>query len=302
MDYVNEHKVDLMPQCIIVMGGPGAGKTYWMNNNARKFFQNNIEFRKLDSDWNLKKFQREHMIELADNLMMAILPNAVNDEGSRKKVFYNTLETEQESMDRKADEGHSPRIDISGIDYSFFKGWADRYDNAKEAYKDKVKHEMENAFVKKYFEDMFASDFSVRSLSKAEYKQHFQQKLKGEIEGLEFIGQSDVVVAITGDELKKFEDIVNVCGKTHSITVVYLNVPADMSVRQDAERSRSLGEKLVRQILNDVHDTWEELTVAYKKLGITKLVEMVTPDPDAKHPSWRVGKEYINYELIKTKG
>ena len=152
--------------------------------------------------------------------------------------------------------------------------------------------------MKEYFDDLFASDFSVRQYSKAEYKKDFQSKLNGELEGLDFVGPSDVIIAITGDELKKFEEIVEVCGKTHNITVVYLDVPEEMSVRQDSERKRSLGEKMVKQILGDVRSTWKELIDAYKGLGITKLVHMVT-DPDLKHPQWKVAKEHINYELIK---
>lgn len=302
-EYINEHKVDLMPQCVIVMGGPGAGKTYWMNNNARKFFQNNIEFKKLDSDWNLKKFQREHMNELCVDLMNAILPNAVSDASTRKQAFYDALSQEQEKMNAAVGYGKiSKELDIMELDYNFFKMWADRYDNAIDSKKQGVINDMKEAFYHKYFEDLFASDFSVRMLSKAEYKKHFQQKLKGEMEGIEFIGKQDVVVAITGDEIKKFEDIVAVCGDTHNVTVVYLNVPEEMSVRQDAERARSLGEKMVKQILASVHSTWEELKENYERIGITKLIEMTTPDPKAKHPSWRVSNEYINYSLLKTKG
>jgi hypothetical protein len=79
---------------------------------------------------------------------------------------------------------------------------------------------------------------------------------------------------------------------------VYLDVPVEMSVRQDAERKRSLGEKMVREILGDIHDCWEQLKGEYKALGITKLVHMVTRE-DLKHPDWKVAKEYINYELLK---
>ena len=71
--FLTEFKQDLMPQCIVVMGGPGAGKTYWMDNNAKKFFQNNITPRKLDSDWNLAKFQKLHMDDVAEQLLRAIL-------------------------------------------------------------------------------------------------------------------------------------------------------------------------------------------------------------------------------------
>ena len=45
-DYITEFKVDLMPQCVVVMGGPGAGKTYWMNNSSKQFFQSFVCFGK----------------------------------------------------------------------------------------------------------------------------------------------------------------------------------------------------------------------------------------------------------------
>lgn len=299
LQYLTEWKQDLMPQCVVVIGGPGAGKTYWMNNSSKKFFQNNITPRKLDSDHNLEKFQKKHMNEFAEQIMRAILPEAVSDAKSRKKAFQVALSQEQEAMNAAVDYGKiSKMLDISDIDYEFVKTWADRYSNAQNSKKDDVLGLYLKAFSKEYFDDLFASDFSVRKYSKAEYKKDFQSKLRGELEGLDFVGPSDVIIAITGDELKKFEDIVNVCGKTHNITVVYLDVPEEMSVRQDAERKRSLGEKMVKQILADVRSTWKELIDAYKGLGITKLVHMVT-NPELKHPDWRVEKEYINYELLK---
>lgn len=299
LQYLTEWKQDLMPQCVIVMGGPGAGKTYWMNNNSKKFFQNNITPRKLDSDHNLEKFQKRHMDEFAEQLLRAILPEAVSDAKTRKEAFAKALAQEQESMDAAVDYGKiSKTLDISEISFDFVKQWSDRYSNAQDSKKDEVMGLYKKAFIKEYFEDLFASDFSVRKHAKEEYKHHFQQKLKGEVEGLEFVGQSDVIVAICGDEMKKFEEIVATCGGTHSITVVYLNVPVEMSVRQDAERKRSLGEKMVREILADVQKTWTILTKEYKSLGITKLVEMRT-DPDLKHPDWKVANEYINYELLK---
>ena len=297
--YLTEFKQDLMPQCVVVIGGPGAGKTYWMNNNSKKFFQNNIIPRKLDSDHNLEKFQKKHMNELAEQLLRAILPDTVSDAKSRKQAFQHALEQEQEAMDAAVGYGKiSKTLDISEISFDFVKQWADRYSNAQDSKKEEVLGLYQKAFMKEYFDDLFASDFSVRQYSKAEYKKDFQSKLRGELEGLDFVGPSDVIIAITGDELKKFEEIVEVCGKTHSITVVYLDVPEEMSVRQDSERKRSLGEKMVKQILGDVRSTWKELIDAYKGLGITKLVHMIT-DPDLKHPQWKVEKEHINYELIK---
>ena len=72
--YLTEWKQDMMPQCVVVVGGPGAGKTYWMNHSSKKFFQNNIVPRKLDADHNLEKFQKEHMNVFAEQLLRAILP------------------------------------------------------------------------------------------------------------------------------------------------------------------------------------------------------------------------------------
>lgn len=298
-DYITEFKQDLMPQCVVVMGGPGAGKTYWMNNYSKQFFQNNITPRKLDSDHNLEKFQKEHMYEVAEQLLRAILPDTVNSEGSRKKAFYATLQQEQESMNAAVDYGKiSKMLDISDIDYAFVRVWSDRYNNAQESKKDDVMKLYKQAFMKEYFSNMFASDFSVRKFSKAEYKKDFQDKLRGELKDIDFVGPSDVIIAITGDELKKFQDIVDVCGQTHSITVVYLNVPEEMSVRQDAQRDRSLGEAMVKKILGDVRNTWIALTKEFKSMGITKLVEMTT-NPELKHPQWKVNKQLLNIELIK---
>ena len=300
-DYITEFKVDLMPQCVVVMGGPGAGKTYWMNNSSKQFFQNNITPRKLDSDHNLEKFQKEHMNSVAEQLLNAILPDAVNNESSRKKAFYAALKQEQEEMDAAVDYGKISRmLDISDIDYNFVRIWADRYNNAQESKKESVMNLYKSAFMKEYFSSMFASDFSVRKFSKAEYKKDFQDKLRGELKDIDFVGPSDVIIAITGDELKKFQDIVDVCGKTHSITVVYLNVPEEMSIRQDAQRDRSLGEAMVKKILGDVRNTWVALTKEFKSMGITKLVEMTT-DPELKHPKWKVARQLLNMELIKNK-
>lgn len=298
-DFLFEWKQDLMPQCVVVIGGPGAGKTYWMNNNSKKFFQNNITPRKLDSDNNLEKFQKKHMLEFAERLLKAILPDAVSNAKTRKEAFDNVLQDEQESMNAAVDYGKISRmLDISYIDFNFVKIWADRYSNAIESKKESVIEMYKKEFQKQYFEDMFASDFSVRKFSKAEYKKDFQNKLRGELEGLDFVGQSDVIIAITGDEISKFKEIADVCKDTHSITVVYLDVPEEMSVKQDAQRNRSLGKELVVKILTDVRNTWEQLKTEYKDLGITKLVHMTT-NPNLAHPQWTVNKEYINIELLK---
>ena len=296
---VDEWKQDSFPQAIIIMGGPGAGKTYWMNHYAKKFFQNNIEFKKLDSDHNLAKFQREHMFQIAEDIIKGISATANSEEPSRYKTFLAVINRIQDEMNRQSDINHGTRLDISGIDYKFCKAWSDRYDRAQDSAKESVISKFQDAFFDEYFKSIFASDFSVRHMSKAEYKQDFQRKLRGEDYNIDFIGSSDVIVAITGDELKKFQDVIDVVKDTHTVQVVYLNVPIEMSIRQDAQRDRSLGETLVREIMDGVHSTWEELKSQFKEIGIYKMYEMVPADPNAKYINWKLAKTYVNTDMIK---
>lgn len=308
---INEWKQDLMPQCIVVIGGPGAGKTYWMDHYAHEFFKKNnnaninLAFKRLDSDNNLRKYQLLHVDEFVEGIILSCAGDAIvgDDIRSPRAAFNKYIESKQAEMDEKCAAGGSKTIDLSVIDWSFCKGFINRYDHAesKRISQQKIIDEFKDKFKEKYFDALFASDFSVRKLSKAEYKKDFNDKLKGEIDGLEFVGPSDVVIAITGDKLEKFEEIVDVCGNTHAITVVYLNVPEELSVRQDAQRPRSVGPELIHQKLIDIHKTWDELIDEYKRIGIYKLVEMIDiNNGKEKFPKWKAKTEYVNYDLIKS--
>ncbi len=291
-----------MPQCVVVMGGPGAGKTYWMNHEANEFFKHNLTFRKLDSDWNLQKYQKLHINEFAENLILYCSSKAVHDDAkNQKEAFNNYIIDQQEKMNAACDAVGSAGmyIDLSVIDWVFVNKWVNRYDQAIDKYKSTVLDEFKKEFQKTYFKSLFASDFSVRGLSKADYKKDFVSKLKGELKDIDFRGPSDIIIAITGDDLDKFEQIADICGTTHSITVVYLNVPEELSVKQDAARDRSVGKDLIKKKLADIHKTWDTLVSGeYKKIGIFKMVEMTTP-ADVDHPHWSVAKEYLNTDLIK---
>ena len=316
---IDEWKQDLMPQCVIVMGGPGAGKTYWMDHEANEFFKHNITFRKLDSDWNLQKYQKLHINEFAENMILYCSSKAIHDDArNQKDAFFNYLKDQQEKMNDACDAVGSKGmyIDLGTIDWSFVKSWVKRYDLARDDYKTKVLDEFKKAFQKEYFKKLFASDFSVRGLSKAEYKKDFQDKLRGEMKDIDFRGPSDIVIAITGDDLEKFQQIADICGETHSITVVYLNVPEELSELRDKKRDRSVGLALIQKKLKSIHDTWDELVRgAFKEIGIFKMVEMVPTteamddarsgkkyeDGEQKPPQWKVGKEYLNTDLIKNR-
>lgn len=309
-EFINENlilefKEDLKPRTIIVMGGPGAGKTYWMQNNSRDFFKNrSMQYRQLDSDHNLKEKQREVCRKMAEDLI-SLYPQ--DDERNFGEVFHNFINAQQREFDKKSDQGGSPRTDLSKIKFRFVADWRKRINKAEymsAARGKKVKEEYISAFFKEYFKDVFASDFSERSQSKKVYSRDLENKLKGEGEVL--VSKSDTMVAITGDKLRKIEEIIELSGDS-SITIVYLNVPEEISVAQDAKRDRSVGEKMIKEKLADIHKTWVELVNKYQDLGIFRMYEMVPSEKCIKagklfgtpaDPAWIIGKEYINKNLI----
>lgn len=309
-EFINENlilefKEDLKPRIIIVMGGPGAGKTYWMQNNSRDFFKNrSMQYRQLDSDHNLKEKQRDVCRKMAEELI-SLYPQ--DDERNYGEVFHNFINAQQREFDKKSDQGGSPRTDLSKIKFRFVADWRKRINKAEymsAARGKKVKEEYISAFFKEYFKTVFASDFSERSQSKKVYARDLENKLKGDGEVL--VSKSDTMVAITGDKLRKIEEIIELSGDS-SITIVYLNVPEEISVAQDAKRDRSVGEKMIKEKLADIHKTWVELVNKYQDMGVFRMYEMVPSEKCIKagklfgtpaDPAWIIGKEYINKNLI----
>lgn len=311
-NFINEWKQDLMPQCVIIMGGPGAGKTWWMHNQAHEFFKKhnraniNLSFKELDSDNNLRKYQLLHIDEFVEGIIHYCEGNAIHDNiTSQRAAFNEYIKTQQKEMDEKCKAGGSPNIDLSVIDWKFCQNFIKRYDKAKgkSINPQKILDEFKTEFKKKYFNELFASDFSVRSMSKSEYKKDFNNKLNGKVEDLEFVGPSDVIIAITGDKLEKIKQVTDICNNTHAITVVYLNVPEELSIKQDAQRERSVGPQMIHDKLIDIHKTWEDLInkEIYKDLGIYKVIEMKDKDNGkGEFPKWTVAAEYLNTDLIKS--
>lgn len=263
-----------------------------------------MQYRQLDSDHNLKEKQRDVCRKMAEDLI-SLYPQ--DDERNFGEVFHNFINAQQREFDKKSDQGGSPRTDLSKINYRFVADWRKRINKAEymsAARGKKVKEEYISAFFKEYFKDVFASDFSERSQSKKVYSRDLESKLKGE--GEVIVSKSDTMVAITGDKLRKIEEIIELSGDS-SITIVYLNVPEEISVAQDAKRDRSVGEKMIKEKLADIHKTWVELVNKYQDLGIFRMYEMVPSEKCIKagklfgtpaDPAWIIGKEYINKNLI----
>lgn len=302
-EYLNENvvlefKQDLQPQVVVLMGNPAAGKTTFMNNGGlSRLLKREIQSRKLDSDNNLKVEQLNSCNELAMNILLSCNSWSAND-GTKKQQFKKLIDETQAAMDEASDKGGSPHTDLSPIDYGFCKSWITRYENADEAHKDQVITEFQRAFQKEYFASVFASDFSRRSISKAQYKKDFQAKLRGirEIEDSEFVSPTDVAVAITGDDIEKIDAISEIAREMGSVvTVIYLDCSIERSIRNDQKRDRSVGEEMIRKKAEGIRATWNELVKSFKDHGIFRMYQMVeSPRSTEDSADYVIGKEYVN--------
>ena len=85
-ELINEFKADLMKQCIVLMGLPAAGKSTFVNNNITKYVPGFKNFKVVNSDIQVLRFQKEtsniHFTELYD------LYKENNEEG-----FLNMLDS-----------------------------------------------------------------------------------------------------------------------------------------------------------------------------------------------------------------
>ena len=82
-----------------------------------------------------------------------------------------------------------------------------------------------------------------------------------------------------------------------------MNVPEELSIKQDAQRERSVGPKMIHDKLIDIHKTWEDLVdkQVFKDLGIYKVIEMQDKNNGkGEFPTWKVAAEYVNTDLIKS--
>lgn len=310
-ELIVEFKQDNMPKCVVIIGGPGAGKTYWMSEHThkdengvghhedsgfKKLFGTPNVAKKLDMDHNLEQVQKENAKAIAKILLTGV------KEGADKEWFDKFIKTKQDIMDRAVDYGKkSPMVDLSLIDYNFIAEWGAKYNESKQSRK--VLQEFQNAFVKEYWRKIFASDFSRRDTSKAEYKKTFWRKLSGlvDFKGGEEIydglfSDSDVCIAITGDDISKISEIQNASKGHHAVYIIYLDIPLEMSIAADQKRDRHVGPEMVKDKIEGVHKTWDQLKDRFEDMGIWKMYHLETPV--GSHPNWSVTQSFINKKLI----
>ena len=299
--YLVEFNQDLQPQVIVIMGNPAAGKTTFVLGDKKKHIPPQLplllkkpgfQARMLDSDNNL----RVEQLNSCNKLAMDIIMSCCGDNTVQK---FNTFMAEmQQAMNEEADKAGSPHVDLSGIDYRFCSDWIERYNTANEGEKDKVVSSFQSEFYKKYFRTIFASDFSRRAIGKAQYKKDFQAKLRGirDIDGVEFVSPTDVAIAITGDEVEKFDAIGEVAKEMGAVMVViYLDCSIERSIRNDLSRDRSVGETTIRGKAEAIRSTWNTLVKSFKDHGIFRMYHMVEgPKSTVDSVNYILNQEYVN--------
>ena len=302
-DYlVNEWKEDLTKQVIMIMGTPGCGKTYWMEHNGVKFFKTQgikLDPKELDVDHTLKFFQIVDFPNFCNRLINyknTTIFNKKNfkDAHNKSKAWEMFIENEKKRYTElnKSNGGldtNIPKIEL--LEYEFIAPWLTRYDNATEENKENVLDEFTNAMYKKYFNPIFASDFSVRNQAKEVYDADLVKKINS---------KSDVFIAISGANFSHIKQIAELCSKTDSTCrIVYLHGSLEKAIGQDARRERSGGKDFVVDFSNRIDKVWNKLIDEsseeyFKKYGIYNIYEFkdTKADDPYSYPVWKLDKIY----------
>lgn len=301
-DYINEWKEDLGNQVIMIMGTPGCGKTYWMQHNGIKFFKSQgitLNPKELDIDHTLKYFQ---IIDFPNfcNRLINYKSTTIFNKGNFKDVHNNNAawkkfidnEKERYTELNKSNNGletNIPKIEL--IEWDVVAPWLTRYENAKEENKEEVFKEFVHEMSDKYFNKVFASDFSVRNQAKEEYDINLINKINS---------KSDVFIAISGAKFKTIKEIADHCKRTGATCrIVYLHGSVEKAIGQDAKRERSGGKDFVIDYAKKIDKTWEKLMDSsaeeyYKNNDIYMIYEFTDEKANdlLSYPVWKLKKIY----------
>lgn len=301
IEFLTEHKEDLGSQVIMIMGTPGCGKTYWMQHNGIRFFKSQgitLHPKELDVDHTLKLFQILDFPKFCDRVLNYKNASVMNKRGedvhNKKNAWETFLDNELERYTKLnyANHGLDSNIpDIHKIQYDFVAPWISRYENASIQNKEKVFDEFVSVMSKEYFNDVFASDFSVRGEAKERYNKDLEDKIKS---------NSDVFVAISGAKFGTIKEISDLC-KSLGVTcrIVYLNGSVEKAVGQDARRERSGGAAFVMDYAAKIERVWNKLIDPsapeyYKNNGIYNIYEFKDKYADdiLSYPTWELDRIY----------
>lgn len=280
---VNEHLIDSAPQMIFIMGLPASGKSTFINKYLPDYFPSLKQARTLDSDIQLHKRQKQNAMAFAKSIY-GKSQDEFNTMVNKTEMYVNTSKA-QASL---------------GVKFGISTEW-----DWMEKHRDLDYGKFQAAFLQDFFKKDWAVNFEPRPVAKQDYKQLMHTKLSSdEFEGLETFNNNDVVIPITGDKLDKITDIMETAGANYVASVVYLDMPVEVSVEKDEGRrqkeGRGVGRELIEGKAPGIEHTWKTLASGqFKKLGIYKLLHFeYVPEP-GKWGSYKLNKEYVNTQMIK---
>ena len=280
---INEHLIDSAPQMIFIMGLPASGKSTFVEKTLPKLFPSVKQVRTLDSDIQLNKRQKESAMAFADEIYNAQSEEDLDAAKRRVEDLFNA----------------SPAQQMLGINFKVNVDWQWVQDH-----KDLKVGQFKNAFIKDWFSKDWAVNFAVRPVAKTDMKEITDMKLRPEeYEGMEIYNNNDVAVPIVGDDIDSFQKRIRIASDKFAVSIVYLDIPTEVSVEKDEGRRRNtgrgVGRKLIESMAEGVKSTWNYLSRGgFKKEGVYKMYHYKWV-PDSGWGHYEPVKEYVNVQLIK---
>lgn len=280
---VNEHLIDSAPQMIFIMGLPASGKSTFVEKTLPKLFPSVKQVRTLDSDIQLNKRQKESAMAFADEIYNAQSEEDLDAAKQRVEDLFNA----------------SPAQQMLGINFKVNVDWQWVQDH-----KDLKAGQFKNSFIKDWFSKDWAVNFAVRPVAKADMKEITDMKLRPEeYEGMEIYNNNDVAVPIVGDDIDSFQKRIKLASDKFAVSIVYLDIPTEVSVEKDEGRRRNtgrgVGRKLIESMAEGVKSTWNYLSRGgFKKEGVYKMYHYKWV-PDSGWGHYEFVKDYVNVQLIK---
>lgn len=292
---INEHLVDNFPQLIFIIGLPAAGKSTFIKNDLKKYFPNVITNRTFDSDITLQKKQREVMFTWAEKLYYTM-------KNDLSENVFNVLVSEQEDK-INSDVAMRNRTNKFKITTTF--EW--------------VKSHIElplNKFLKEFDKDFFKRNwginFTVRPLSKQEYKSVIAGKMDAldSVDNIESFNNNDIIVPILGSNIDDIYDMIDDVrlkqGKNSYIpSVIFLDMPVEVAIEKDEGRrkkeGRGIGKELIEEKAPAILQTWHNLkSGSWKRHGIYKLLHFVWLPVENRWGEYKLQKMWTNTDLVKS--
>lgn len=281
---INEHLIDSAPQMIFIMGLPASGKSTFVEKTLPKIFPSVGQVRTLDSDIQLHKRQKESAMAFAEEIYNAA------DEDAFEKAKQTVVDT----------FNASPAQKMLGIEFKISTDWQWVQDH-----KDMNFGKFKGVFLKDFFSKDWAVNFAVRLVAKADMKEITDMKLRPEeYEGMEIYNSNDVAVPIVGDDIDSFQKRIRIASDKFVVSIVYLDIPTEVSVEKDEGRRRNtgrgVGRKLIESMAEGVDATWKYLSRGgFKQEGIYKMYHYKYVSVPNAWGTYKLDKEYVNTKMIK---